>query len=159
MPEIAYAVGDATNPVGAGPFIIAHVVNDIGAWGAGFSGALSARSPKPEKVYRDWHANPSQILPFELGRTQITRIADDTLVMNMVAQNGLRGRNNPRPLRYDALAVCLRDLAETARHKRSSVHMPRIGCGLAGGSWDVVGQLIEDTLVVHGVPVAVYDLR
>lgn len=158
MTDIRYVVGDATDPVGDGPKLIAHVVNDIGAWGAGFAKALSVRSPKPKKVYREWHAEPSRILPFELGRTQITRIADDTLVMNMLAQSGLRSRSNPRPLRYDALALCLRDLAGMAGIKRSSVHMPRIGCGLAGGTWDVVEPLIADALCGRGVEVTVYDL-
>lgn len=36
--------------------------------------------------------------------------------------------------------------------------MPRIGCGLAGGIWDEVGLLVEETLAGRGVAVFVYDL-
>lgn len=40
---IHYLKGDATNPVGPGPKIIAHICNDIAAWGKGFVLAVSMR--------------------------------------------------------------------------------------------------------------------
>ena len=41
-------IGDATQPVGAGPKIIVHVCNDIGGWGRGFVVAISNHWPEPE---------------------------------------------------------------------------------------------------------------
>jgi hypothetical protein len=35
--------------------------------------------------------------------------------------------------------------------------MPRIGCGEAGGSWNIVGELVETNLVARGISVTVYD--
>jgi len=35
--------------------------------------------------------------------------------------------------------------------------MPRIGCGLAGGKWTAIEPLIEQTLLVKGLDVYVYD--
>jgi hypothetical protein len=35
--------------------------------------------------------------------------------------------------------------------------MPRIGCGLAGGKWELIEPIIVRTLVARGVPVTVYD--
>lgn len=35
--------------------------------------------------------------------------------------------------------------------------MPRIGCGLAGGTWDRVEPLVGERLVARGIPVTVYD--
>lgn len=162
MTEITYVVGDATNPVGDGPRVIAHVSNDIGAWGAGFSGAISRRWKAPEKDYRDWfrmsRREPDAAWAAGLGRNWTTRIDGDLFVVSMVAQHGIRSTTNPKPIRYEVLTECLSSLAVFAKWQQASVHMPRIGCGLAGGSWDVVGPLIEDTLVAHGVPVTVYDL-
>ena len=40
---IQFITGDATAPIGKGNRIIAHVCNDIGAWGAGFVLAISKR--------------------------------------------------------------------------------------------------------------------
>lgn len=36
--------------------------------------------------------------------------------------------------------------------------MPRIGCGLAGGTWDQIEPLLEERLVCAGFDVRVYDL-
>ena len=37
----------------------------------------------------------------------------------------------------------------------ATLHMPRIGCGLAGGEWDAVQAVIEEVVTVD---VTVYDL-
>lgn len=39
----------------------------------------------------------------------------------------------------------------------ASVHMPRIGCELAGGKWFRVEPLIQERLVGRGIAVTVYD--
>jgi hypothetical protein len=36
--------------------------------------------------------------------------------------------------------------------------MPRIGCGLSGGDWEIVEPIIFRTLCTAGVPTFVYDL-
>jgi O-acetyl-ADP-ribose deacetylase (regulator of RNase III) len=73
----------------------------------------------------------------------------------MVAQDGF-GEDGKIPLRYDALGKCLLTLNDLANGAKLSVHMPRIGCGLAGGTWSEVGPLVEKSIV--GVNVYVYDL-
>jgi O-acetyl-ADP-ribose deacetylase (regulator of RNase III) len=49
-------------------------------------------------------------------------------------------------------------VAVFAREHRASVAMPRIGCGLAGGTWEEIEPIIRDTLCAQGVSVTVYDL-
>ncbi|MZD09519.1 Appr-1-p processing protein, partial [Streptomyces sp. SID5785] len=39
----------------------------------------------------------------------------------------------------------------------ATVHMPRIGCGLAGGRWSRVEPMVTERLVRRGTPVTVYD--
>ena len=41
----------------------------------------------------------------------------------------------------------------------ASVHMPRIGCGLADGEWSKVEPLIEEHLCEAGIAVTVYDFE
>ncbi|GGN44191.1 hypothetical protein GCM10012285_26520 [Streptomyces kronopolitis] len=48
-------------------------------------------------------------------------------------------------------------VADGARRLGASVHMPRIGCGLAGGVWSRVEPLISVRLARGGIPVTVYD--
>ena len=55
------------------------------------------------------------------------------------------------------MAACLEKVAARAQELGASVHMPRIGCGLAGGTWDRIEPLIVASLGARGVPVTVYD--
>ena len=72
---IKYVVGDATQPIGDGPKIIVHIVNDIGAWGSGFVLALSSRWSTPEQSYRSWWSRSD--VPFNLGEVQIVKVEDE----------------------------------------------------------------------------------
>jgi hypothetical protein len=49
-------------------------------------------------------------------------------------------------------------LAAKARELNATVHMPRIGCGLAGGTWERIEPLIQRTLIDAGIEAHVYDL-
>jgi O-acetyl-ADP-ribose deacetylase (regulator of RNase III) len=79
-----------------------------------------------------------------------------TQVASLVAQRGYGPSASPR-IRYGALKEALEQLAKAAVEARATVHMPRIGCGQAGGSWDVVEELLTMTLGAARVPVSVYD--
>ena len=52
---------------------------------------------------------------------------------------------------------CLEAVSQEAAARNASVHMPRIGCGLAGGKWEKIEPIIEAELVTKGVDVYVYD--
>ena len=75
----------------------------------------------------------------------------------MVAQHGVKRGSKGPPIRYQAVAKCLDQVAERAAELGASVHMPRIGCGLAGGNWSRVEPLIVEALCRRGIPVTVYD--
>ena len=156
MTSIAYRKGDATAPVAAGAKIICHVCNDVGGWGKGFVVAISKRWPEPEIRYRAWY-NQGEAAGFHLGAIQLVSVEPEITIANMVAQRGVRPSAGTPPIRYDALRECLSTLASRATALSASVHMPRIGCGLAGGSWPEVEAIINDTLLAAAVPVHVYD--
>ncbi len=151
---IQYRTGDATCPEDAGPRIIAHVCNDAGKWGAGFVLAVSRRWKQPEQEYRRAFANGRGL---RLGEVQFVVVDRDMTVANMVAQHGVRRRGSTPPIRYDALRAALTEVARFALGQGASVHMPRIGCGLAGGNWEDVSAIIAETLGDQRVPVTVYD--
>lgn len=152
---ISYVTGDATDPIGDGHRIIAHIVTDAGKWGRGFVMAVSRRYPQAKAAYLHYHLG---------GKLQLGQMfyfghqGDGIIVANMVAQHGTRSADNPTPIRYDALGYCLGEVGILAASFGASVHMPRIGTGLAGGSWDKIEPLIEEHLCAAGVAVTVYDL-
>ena len=157
MTPLTYTTGDATSPEGKGPRIIAHVCNDIGGWGAGFVLAVSRRWPRPEAEYRRWYADRANN-DFALGAVQWVQVEPELWVANMVGQHGVRRAGGKPPIRYDALETCLTRLAERARELNASVHMPRIGAGLAGGRWEEIEPILLRTLCARDVRAVVYDL-
>ncbi|MGV9702399.1 macro domain-containing protein [Streptomyces sp. NPDC003483] len=156
MSEITYVRGDATVPSADGVRLIAHVCNDIGGWGRGFVLALSRRWPEPEKAYRAWYRDRAHN-DFGLGAAQFVQVEPSLWVANLIGQRGVRSGGRGVPVRYEAIDTALGRLADRAAGLDASVHMPRIGCGLAGGTWARVEPLVSGRLVARGIAVTVYD--
>lgn len=158
MAQIRYLQGDATSPQAKGPKVIAHICNNRGGWGKGFVLAISRRWPEPEAAYRRWHRDRATN-DFELGAIQLIQVRPDIWVANMIGQHGIKtGRSSGPPIRYQAVEQCLHRLAARAIDLEATVHMPRIGCGLAGGRWDRIEPLVINQLTEPGIPVTVYDM-
>lgn len=160
MSRLTYLVGDASAPIGDGPKIIAHCVSDNGrSYGKGFALTLKEKYPSAaEEYYARAH---STISPLEGGGIILTHDLTEQdrqiLVAAMVAQHGLGSAS----LRLSWLTIALSDLALYAIEVGASVHLPRIGCGLAGGKWSEVSPILEDIFnrpPASFVPVYIYDL-
>lgn len=69
------------------------------------------------------------------------------------------GTNHPdgqrNPIDYQALQLCLRKINYTFKGKK--IGLPKIGCGLAGGDWSVVKELIMAELTDCDVTVVIYN--
>jgi len=162
MHKLQYRIGDATEPQGTSVKIILHCVNDVGAWGAGFVLALSQRWREPQWKYRRWHqAGELDGVPFALGQVQMIKVVSGVFVANLIGQHGLRRRGDDGlpPVRYEAIRQGLARVRQQALMLKASVHMPRIGAGLAGGDWREIEQIILDELAAHDLAVTIYDLR
>lgn len=153
---IRYVEGDATNPEADGARVIVHVCNDVGGWGQGFVMALSANWSEPEHEYRRWSKRRSNP-PFKLGHVQFVEVEKQMWVANLIGQHDIRGRAGRVPVRYEAIREGLERVADFALEHSATVHMPRIGCGLAGGQWDDVEQIVDEQLCRRDVDVTVYD--
>lgn len=154
-PEIKEVDGDALQPRGAGPKLVAHVVPDTNsAWGGnGFASQVRHRFPDVWAQFRsETHA---QQRPPALGEVFIGALGKDVTVAHMVAQRGI-GASGSQRLRYAALAQCLSGVRAEAQKLGASVHMPRVGTGHGGASWDIVKELIAEELVDKGVATTVY---
>jgi len=170
---ITYLKGDATKvQVTGGLRINAHIANNRGGWGSGYVVALSKRWSEPEAEYRKWAASGNN---FELGQVQMVPVEDEygrLYVANMVAQDGFVGPNRPRAVDYEAVGECLHQLDEWIKSllfvknlmwqgrqgvPRVTIHMPRIGAGLGGGTWSIIEDIICSAIGHHEV--FVYDLE
>lgn len=166
--------------------IIPHIVNDRGAWGAGFVLALSSMWPEPEQYYRNAFTMGGGM---RLGEIDVIGVGGCILVANMCAQHGTGnsrlemlardgawhndspelagfdkigvGRNRP-PIRYGALSDAMKRVATFSRADGkvwASIHAPRFGAGLAGGHWPTIEALIFEHWVDAGIDVTIYDLE
>jgi O-acetyl-ADP-ribose deacetylase (regulator of RNase III) len=147
---IRYVEGDATKPIERS-CVLAHICNDAGRWGRGFVVPLGRAYPEAREAYLG--------LPVRtLGTVQFVPSSSGVVVANMIAQHGVGTRRGAPPIRYEPLADCLEQVGAYARAHGLSVHMPRIGTGLAGGDWSLIEPLLRTHLCErHGVAVVVYD--
>lgn len=126
---------------------IAHGVNCRNSFGSGFAGQIAKKYPKVKEKYHQY--------PFkELGRVQWVPVSEDLCVANCFIQDnyGLPFPKSGRHIVYSSLIFCLEELEEGA----TDVHMPMIGCGLAGGDWKIVKELMKDIFVGSNTNAIVY---
>lgn len=167
---IQYLKGDVTKVrenFPEGKIVIPHVLSETGAFNAGVAGCIRNKWPK---AYDHWHlylqmwhlTEGFDIHPW--GETNVCLVEKDLYIANMCAQIGLRSNKNTKALSYAFLEMCLDDLKDWTWENSGfrwisqsySIHMPRIGCGLAGGKWDKVEPIIQKCLGEYDV--YVYDL-
>ena len=152
--KINYVKGDVTYPIGNGKKFIVHCCNNIGAWGMGVVLSISKRWSEPEEDYRAKHTHT-------LGTINVVPVEDDIYVVNLIGQEGVASRGNPNeslpPVRYIAIEKGLEKLATALKVSGGSVHMPMMGSGLAGGTWDIIERIVEVTLCDQDIPVTVYQ--
>lgn len=157
--NINYVNGDLFNyieqPVRAGnnghSVIVPHVCNNINLFGAGFAEALSNHYPI---VKENYHLLGPSFLRNNLGHTQFVEVFKDknyehSLVFaNMISQNGTIGTKNQRPLNYAALCRSMilvnQFIQKNYKDQPIQIHCPKFGCGLAGGNWNFIKELIVD---------------
>ena len=135
--------------------------NDIGLWGKGFVLAISKKWPEPERQFLNWYKGRSNN-SFGLGAVHFVKVEkspDEVWVANMIGQHGVKTTHEGPPIRYQAVESCLDKVSEKAKKLNATIHMPRIGCGLAGGKLEKIKSIIKNTLSSQDVQVYVYDFK
>lgn len=135
--------------------IIPHVCNNLDLFGAGFAAAIDSHYPI---VKANYHMLGKTFLRNNLGHLQIVKVKEDKkykhslYVANMIAQNGIKNKNNPRPINYAALVKSMINLSYfihqntgfASKTEKVEIHAPKFGSGLAGGNWNLISDIIED---------------
>ncbi len=131
--KIEYRKGNLFH--GDGNFII-HCCNAQNKMGKGFAKELRNRFPDCYEKYSETSGlHVGDIIPYvsEGGLT----------IFNMIGQDRY-GNDGKRYVSYDALATCFETLDSIAVDiGMKSLHMPKIGTGLAGGKWQIISSIIE----------------
>lgn len=124
---------------------IAQGVNCQNVMGAGVAKAIYEKYPDVKKQYHEFYyiAYSKQSL---LGKSNAVR-TDKKVIFNCFTQFdfGNAYKNKKRYVNYSAIVKCFEYLMYYIEEDEI-LAIPKIGCGLAGGDWDFVEQLINDTV-------------
>lgn len=131
--------------------IFCHQVNCRGKMGAGLAKQIRNQYPEVYKEYKDICNNGKAIL----GMNHYTYTSDGRICVDMFAQDNYG--TDKRYTDYTAFKSCLRGLVTflgyTFNDQKTVAFPYMIGCGLAGGDWNVILKMIEEfsELVPHRV--------
>lgn len=158
--EIKYIKGDATEPIVIGDkySVICHCCNALGAWGKGFVVPLGKKYPIAREKYLEFIKNTPK--ENRLGSVSFAKVNDNIIVANIIGQYYTYPKDGKIPLDYEALEKGFKFIINIFKmHKMPlTIHMPKIGCGLAGGDWNVVEKIIKNTFIKEEIEVYVYLL-
>lgn len=145
--------------------IVPHVCNNVDSFGAGFAAGVAKYYPI---VKENYHMLGSYFLKNNLGYTQFIEVDKNhtyghkLVFANMIAQNGIISKSNPRPLNYYALVKSMVGVVSYIKSNFNNehpvqIHAPKFGSVLAGGNWHFIEELIED--IWTNTPIFIYDLK
>lgn len=165
MTSINYVRGDVREGAFIGTRVIPHVCNNINKMGAGVAKALYTKWPTVKETYHKLDFSHPHSL---LGHIQLFRVEDNTLVCNMIGQHKVMVRKKngvpindegDPPVRYAKIETAMVKLANHLRAyvEDPIIHAPKFGCGLSGGRWETISQLIEEYWCPH-FPVVVFTV-
>jgi O-acetyl-ADP-ribose deacetylase (regulator of RNase III) len=158
--EIKYIKGDATEPIIIGDkySVICHCCNALGAWGKGFVVPLGQKYPIAREKYLKFIKMTKE--ENRLGSVSFAKATDNIIVANIIGQFYTYPKDGKIPLDYEALEKGFRSVIEMFQTNDIplTVHMPKIGCGLAGGDWNRVEEIIKNTFINSNIEVYVYLL-
>lgn len=164
--QIKYIKGNVVDALlnGEVDYLI-HQVNAQGKFASGIAGEIRQRIPEAYESYMNmynvWISRGNKDIP--LADFNVSKSG----VINLVGQQ-YYGRDGKRYTNYGALAQGFSCIEEYFRldgcggdvplPRNVTLGLPKIGCGLANGSWEIVEELIQFLLVPYFKEVRVYEL-
>ena len=132
--------------------IIAHGCNCFCIMGAGI--AKQIKLTFPGAYYSDLKTKAGD--KDKLGKYTKYQVTDGPLILNCYTQYGINGpKSGEIDVDYDAIQCAMERIKKNYPGKR--IAMPLIGAGLAGGSWDIIEKIIEDSLSGEDITIVIWE--
>ncbi|KXJ33638.1 hypothetical protein AX282_09420 [Bacillus spizizenii] len=151
------------NILDASEDIIVQQVNCKGVMGAGLAKAILNKYPNVKKEYqsfRNFNLNKGLTDKDLLGLVNYVRVSDVKVVANIFGQVNIKKNrfDNTMYTKTDALTRGLKEVKELSKQLNKSVAIPYgIGCGLAGGDWNIISELIDSIFSDYNVTIYKLD--
>lgn len=121
--------------------VILHGCNCKNTMGSGIARSLRDRWPG---VY-DADTAASASSTNNLGNVSTYKTPGGVIVVNCYTQFDFTGRRYGKmDADYDAIRSCMKKIK--IMFPNSKIGLPLIGCGLAGGDWNVVSKIVQEEL-------------
>ena len=137
---------------------ICHQVNCRGVMGSGIAKQIRERFPEVYDSYKELcNEFEPEVL---LGTIDIVEVEEGAReIVNIFGQLDY-GRDGKKYTSYDAFANAL-DLIDAYVPEDWSIGFPKyIGCGLGGGNWNIIVNMIEEILDSHvSRDIYIYELE
>lgn len=121
--------------------VIMHGCNAQGVMGSGVALAIKRKYPE---VYYDYKEEFSLRKGLCLGQVIFTWVNDSDMLCIASAITQEFYGSGKRHFNYAAFINSLQSVLSFCRAYEKDLHFPLIGCGLAGGDWNIVKELIND---------------
>jgi O-acetyl-ADP-ribose deacetylase (regulator of RNase III) len=121
--------------------VIVHGCNCFNTMGAGIARQVASKLPEATIIDNYTLRGDAKKLG-HFTAAEIERGKIKFIVVNAYTQYGCN--SNKINVDYDAIRSCFKLIKEKYSGKR--IGYPLIGCGLAGGSWDIVSKIIDEEL-------------
>ncbi len=148
MGKIVYKKGnllDAEEP------IIVHQVNCMGVMASGVAKAIRDKYPEVFTQYRSVYREECE--NDLLGAVQYVKINGVTIVNLFGQKNYL-----PRGIKHTSYDALYNGFSDINKQMEGDIAIPKIGCGLGGGDWNVVEQIILEVFKDSDRQITVYEL-
>lgn len=128
--------------------VVVHCVNCQGIMGSGIAREIKERFPEAFDMYHKTYLQG--ILTLGSVSYAVVETNQNMIIANAAGQYAY-GRERVH-VDYDATRYCFRqinhymDIFFLPDYGINTVNFPLFGCGLAGGSWDIVSQIIDEEL-------------
>ncbi|WGE37170.1 Appr-1-p processing protein [Bacillus stercoris] len=142
--------------------IIVQQVNCKGVMGAGVAKAILNKYSNVKKEYqsfRNFNLNKGLTDKDLLGLVNYVRVSDGKVIANVFGQINIKKNRFDKTVytKTEALTRGLKEVKELSKQLNKSVAIPYgIGCGLAGGDWNIISELIDS--IFSDYKVTIYKL-
>lgn len=144
--------GDLLDLASRGYFdVIIHGCNCFCTMGAGIAKEIRIKYPNAYK--KDLETISGDLR--KLGKiTLYKNSSPEFYIINAYTQYNYSGKN---PLDYGALRCCFKNIHEQFGDNNLKFGIPQIGCGLAGGDWNIVKDIIDEEMKSENVTCVIYN--